>query len=129
MARCTAVKPDGTPCERIVGASQSHCYSHDPSRQAERKRNASRAARSRPNTEVKGIKDALVALADDVLKGKINRGDAAVVNQILNTRLRALSLERDLREHDELEKRLTELERHAERVGTSKGGSRWPDAG
>ena len=37
------------------------------------------------------------------------------MNQILNTRLRALSLERDLREHDELEERLAELKRHAER--------------
>jgi hypothetical protein len=36
------------------------------------------------------------------------------VNQILTTRLRALSLERDLRDHDELEERLAELKRHAE---------------
>ena len=32
MPRCAGSKPDGTPCERIVGASQTYCFSHDPAR-------------------------------------------------------------------------------------------------
>jgi hypothetical protein len=39
MPRCVATKHDGTPCERIVGAAQEYCYSHDPNRADERHRN------------------------------------------------------------------------------------------
>jgi hypothetical protein len=47
MPRCAGNKDDGSPCERIVKASQRYCYSHDPERAEERKRNASRGGRSK----------------------------------------------------------------------------------
>jgi hypothetical protein len=40
MPRCAGKKEDGSPCERIVGASHTYCYSHDPKRAAERRPNA-----------------------------------------------------------------------------------------
>ena len=69
MARCAATKPDGTPCERIVPASQEYCYAHDPRHADKRSRDAAKAGRSAPNTEIKEIKGAVVA------------------NQLINTRL------------------------------------------
>jgi hypothetical protein len=45
-----------------------------------------------------------------VLEGRAERAAAAVGNQILNTQLRAIELERRLHEQDELEERLDELE-------------------
>jgi hypothetical protein len=51
----------------------------------------------------------------------VERSNAAVVNQILNTRLRAIELERKIREQDELEERLAALEQSQEQ----KGGRRW----
>ncbi len=110
MARCGGFKPDGTPCERIVGASQDYCYAHDPARQGERKRNASRAGKSRGNGEIAGLKDQLRKLASDVLDGKVDRSAAAVVNQIINTRARLLEVERRIKETEELEERLEALE-------------------
>ncbi|MDP9479068.1 MAG: hypothetical protein M3R38_25880 [Actinomycetota bacterium] len=82
-----------------------HCYSHDPGRANERRRNASKGGRSggrgRPHTETDGLKTEirdlkkqLEDLARDVLAGTVDRGNAVVVNQILNTRLRLAELER-----------------------------------
>ena len=110
MPRCSGSKPDGTPCERIVGASQTHCHAHDPSRSEQRRRAASKAARSKPNREVAEIKQRLHTLADDVLEGQVARADAAVVSQIYNVLLRTLETERKIREQEELIERLESLE-------------------
>ncbi len=115
MARCLGDKPDDTPCERIIPASQDYCYSHDPARQEERKRNASKAGKSKPNRELQGIKARLSDLADDVLAGRVDRGSAAVAGQLLNTVIRAVSVELKVREQMELEARLEELEAALER--------------
>jgi predicted component of type VI protein secretion system len=83
---------------------------------------ASRAARSKPNREIKGLKKQLEDLASDVLAGRVERGDAVVVNQILNTRARLIELERKIKETEELEARLEQLEQEQEE---QKGGRRW----
>ena len=119
MARCRGEKPDRTPCERIVPASQEYCYSHDPARKEERRRNASKAARSKPSADLREIKTLLKDLIDRVL-GKedteaLGTGPASVANQLINTRLRAVELERKAREVDELEARLEDLEAALER--------------
>ncbi len=114
MARCGSSKADGTPCERIVGASQTYCFAHDPARAGERRRNASKAGRGRPNRELVGIKTLLSDLTDKVLAGDLETGRAAVANQLLNTRLRAVEVERKIKEAEELEERLAALERDAE---------------
>src|SRR5688500_13884851 len=114
MGRCAGKKGDGTPCERIVGSSQQYCYAHDPSYAEDRKRAASKAAkspaRSRYTTEIREIKGRLKDLYAAVLEGRAERAAAAVANQIANTQLRAIELERRVREQDELEDRLDELE-------------------
>jgi hypothetical protein len=56
----------------------------------------------------------------DVLAGDLETGRAAVANQLINTRLRAVELERKIRETEELEARIEALEQLQE------GGSRWP---
>ncbi len=110
MARCSGSKPDGTPCERIVGASQSYCYSHDPGRSGERRRAASKAAKSKPNRELADIKQRLSDLATDVLEGKVDRGKGAVASQVLNVYLRATAIELKVKEVTEFEERLEQLE-------------------
>src|SRR5215212_2122126 len=106
MARCAGRKGDGTPCERIVGASQEYCYAHDPAYASERQRAASKAARSSAKSpEIREIKGLLKDLYAAVLEGKVGRQAAAVANQIANTQLRAIELERRIREHNGLEER------------------------
>ncbi len=125
MPRCAGSKPDGSPCERIVGASQSYCYSHDPDRSGERRRAASKAGKGKPNKEVQSIKGRLEHLADGVLLGTTDRADAAVVSQIWNTYLRAVSVELKAREQLDLIERLEELEALLESQQQQEGTRRW----
>ena len=111
MPRCAAQKRDGAQCTTIVKPSQTYCYQHDPARAAERKRNASRAAKSKPSRELAGIKARLSDLADAVLEGRVNRGVGAVASQILNVYLRAISVETRVKEVQELEERIRALEK------------------
>ena len=110
MARCAGVKRDGGRCAVIVNGSQTHCYQHDPKRAGERRRNASRAAKSKPSRELARIKARLSELADDVLEGRVDRGVGAVASQILNVYLRAISVETKVKEVEELEERIHALE-------------------
>ncbi len=111
MRQCAAIKPDGARCARIVTAEQEYCYSHDPARQAERKRNAARSGKVKASGEIPELKAQLRKLASDVLSGEVDRGAAAVVNQILNTRARLIELERKIKEQEMVEERLEAIER------------------
>ena len=53
-------------------------------------------------------------LADKTLAGEVDRATAAVCGQLLNVKLRALEVGRKLRESEELESRLEELEQALE---------------
>lgn len=122
MPRCAGSKPNGAPCERIVGASQSYCYSHDPSRSEERHRAASKAGRAKPSKEIVAIRGRLSDLADDVLEGRVDRADAAVAGQLLGTVVRAIGTELKVREQLEILERLEALEQMQDQKG---GKSRW----
>ena len=121
MARCAGFKPNGEPCERIVPASQGYCYSHDRNRADERRRAASKAGKSKPNREVADIKRRLSDLAVNVLSGSVDKGVGAVVSQVLNVYLRAVSVELKVKEAEEIEGRLGELET----MLTREKGQRW----
>jgi len=118
MARCEASKPDGSPCERIVSASQTHCYAHDPERSAERRRNASNAAKSKPNKEIVVLKAHLKEIAEDVRTGELEPRQGAVMVQCLNSVRALMVLERDIKEMEELERRLEHIE-------YLQGGRKW----
>jgi hypothetical protein len=93
---------------------REYCYAHDPEYAEERSKTASKAARSpargRSNAEVREIKGRLKDLYEAVLEGRAERAAATVANQIANTQLRAIELERRVREQDELEGHMDELE-------------------
>ena len=110
MRRCGAIKANGERCGRIVGPSQVYCYAHDPSNADKRRRDAAKAGRSSPNTELKEIKASIKELTDRVLSGGVETGPAAIANQLMNTRLRIIELERRWKEIGELEGRLEALE-------------------
>jgi len=58
---------------------------------------ASKAARSKPNRELPSIKALLEDLTERVLSGELATGQAAVANQLINTRLRAIEAERKIK--------------------------------
>ncbi len=110
MPQCSGIKRDGGRCTVVVGPSQTHCYQHDPRRAEDRRRNASKGGKSKGNQSLAKLDRLLEDLAADALGGKVERSVAAVVNQIINTRVRLLEVERKIKETEELEVRLEALE-------------------
>ncbi len=107
---CTATKRDGSPCTLPSYGSSDLCWAHSPETAERRRRGQSRGGRNKPNREIADLKKQLEDLAKNVLEGRVERADAVVVNQILNTRARLIELERKIREQEELEGRLEALE-------------------
>lgn len=113
---CAGIARSGERCTQSVNLGLMYCHHHNPSRPEERKRAASRAGKSKPSRELVSIKRQLQGLADDILSGKVDRSDGAVVSQILNVLLRALEQERRWRELEGIEERLEALEQAAQEV-------------
>ena len=88
MPRCSHTYEDSSQCRRIVSAEQEYCYSHDPARASERRRNAARGGKAKASEEVGRVKARLQALADMVEEGQMERADAAVISQIWGCYLR-----------------------------------------
>jgi hypothetical protein len=122
MAICAGITRGGDRCTQSVSLGQTYCHHHDPSRADERRRAASRAGKSKPSREIVAVKRQLQELADGVLAGSVDRADGAVTSQILNILLRALELERKIREQEVLTERLEVLEEAQKRDAQ---GKRW----
>src|SRR5215213_8642620 len=118
MSTCKATKRDGSPCTLPAQGQQGLCWAHDPANAQKRRRGASRGGRAKANRELPTIKALLEDLTERVLGGDLETGPAAVANQLINTRLRAIETERKIREAEDLEARIEALERAAqEHVG------------
>ena len=116
--RCAGVRPDGSQCERVIGSGSTYCYSHDPTRKEQRKRAAAKAGSTPWNSEVREAKKVLKDLAQGVLDGRFNRGDASVAAQVLGVLARFLEVERKLNEQHNVLERIAELEELANRQST-----------
>ncbi len=114
MAKCTAITRGGTRCKGVAIDGSGYCYAHSPDHAAERRRAArkggKRGGRGRPVVMASEVAEQVQDLSDKVLTGELSRADAAVCGQLLNIKLRALEVGRKLREAEDLEQRLDELE-------------------
>lgn len=118
MPRCTAIKTSGERCQRIVASSSPYCYSHDPSRQAERTKNAATAGRG--SREIRDVKQRLRRLYAALDAGVMDPRRGATLVQVANALLRAVQVEAELNNAAEMEKRLERiaaLERQLRRTG------------
>jgi hypothetical protein len=118
-SQCSAITAVGRRCSARAQAGQEWCYNHDPRRSGERRRNAHAGGRARARrqpSEVARIKKRVEAATSAVLRGELDSGIVAVAFQGFNVLLRAMELERRLRD-DAFEERLNELEERARRSG------------
>jgi hypothetical protein len=123
MAVCAGYKRDGTRCTVTVEPPQTHCWWHDPDNTEARRRAASKGGRAKANRELPTIKALLEDLTERVLSGELETGRAAVANQLISTRLRAIEQERKNKEAEDLEARIEALET---KLGQPmKGVRRW----
>ena len=123
--QCTAITRNGERC--TLAASEPHglCWAHDPKNAEKRRRGASRGGKAKANRELPTIKAKLEDLTERVLAGDLLPSPAAVANQLINTRLRAIEQERKNRETADLEARIEALERSQRR---EKGVRPWRGA-
>jgi hypothetical protein len=114
MARCAGITAAGDRCKAEAIPDEQWCWNHHPDHEQARRRRASkggkRGGRGRPQRETEDIKTLLEDLTERVLSGDLETSRAAVANQLINTRLRAIEQERKMRELEELEERLEALE-------------------
>lgn len=113
--RCSAITKGGSRC-KLQATHGSYCFSHAPETADERHRRARRGGktggRGRGSAELSEIQALLKYLTSSVINIEMSSGVAAVACQLLNTRLRAVEVERRVREADELESRIRDLEDH-----------------
>ena len=127
MAKCSGITQVGTACKGIPINGSQWCYVHHPDHAEERRRHGSkggkRGGRGRPQAELSDVKRRLSDLVEDVLEGRKDRGDAAVVGQLLNTYIRAVGVELKVREQLEVVERLEALEEglRAQNGGYNRG--------
>lgn len=119
---CVGTKRDGRPCTLPSNGLSGLCWAHDPANAEKRRRGQSRGGKNKPSRELQAIKIKLSDLADDVLAGKVDRANAAVAGQLLNTVIRAVGVELKVREQLELIERLEAVERL---LGAENEGRRW----
>ena len=115
MVRCGFIEGNGDRCKGTATGPHGLCWAHDPENAEKRRGMASRAARAKPNRELRDLKVLLSDLTERVLGGDLPTGPASVANQLINTRLRAIEQERKNRETEDLEARIEALERTHER--------------
>jgi hypothetical protein len=96
LATCSAIARSGERCKGVAIDGSGLCYAHHPdhveSRRRAARRGGKRGGRGRPVAEISELKRRFEELAEDVLDGKLDRGDAAVVGQLLNYAVRAVAV-------------------------------------
>ncbi len=97
--------------------SNGLCWAHSPELKERRRRGQSRGGKSKASKDLADLKRLVMALAEDVLTGTVDRADAAVAGQLYNTAIRATSEGVRARESEEYEQRLRAIE---ERVSAPK---------
>src|SRR5215210_2365398 len=115
MARCSAVKRDGSRCTLPVTGQHGLCWAHDPSNAERRRRTASKGGRSKTQKAVKTLHELLEDLTTRVIDGKLETSRGSVANQLITTRIKLFEYERRMRETEELEDRIGQLEEQHDR--------------
>jgi hypothetical protein len=114
---CTATTQYGRPCRHQPQPGKDVCWSHDPENAAQRVRNARAgglAVHSPASIELQELKDELKALIRDVKDGKTPPNVASVLAQLFNVLLRGVEQDRRIRELDDIEERLHQIEERTE---------------
>lgn len=132
--RCSAITKAGERCKGDA-THGSYCWSHAPETAELRKRNASRGGRSGGNGRTSGtsemveVKREIRRVIRNVQIGEVDRGVGAVAFQGYNCLLKALEIERKIKEQEEVLERIEVLEeRQRAEAGAAKSygqSARW----
>ncbi len=127
MSSCSGITAAGARCKGIAIDGSDYCYVHSPEHADARRRSARkgglRAGRGRPVVNLSNLKQRFEELAEDVIDGKVDRGNAAVAGQLLNYSVGAIRAGLKAKEVEELEGRLEALE-ESDRVARDSESTR-----
>src|SRR4051812_27515641 len=119
--RCTAITRGGGRC-KLDATSGSYCWSHAPENAQARRQRGRRGGKARGASELAEVKREIRSVVTGVLEGQVERGVGAVVFQGYNTLLKAVEVERCIREEEELLARIEQLGQGKEKKGGSRRG-------
>jgi hypothetical protein len=126
LAKCSGITRAGTACKGMPIDDSQWCYAHHPDHAHERRRHGARGGkrggRARPQTELAALKAEVRAVIEEVRSGDLDKGVGAVLGQLYNVLLKAMSVGLDVEERLEL---LTRMEALEEALASRKdrGGS------
>ena len=128
MSLCAGIRADGGRCGAQAMHGSTFCIGHDPEQADAHRRRASkggkRGGRGRPSSDLQRLQHRFEELADQVLRGEVERGIGAVVGPLLNGARACFRDTLSAREQEELVARLEEIEEAlAMRKGNDKGGA------
>ena len=115
--RCEGTKSDGSPCERMVGDNVRWCWNHDPVHARQRRELASHAAKSKRDPQITELNSRVREVLDQTLTGEVDRADASVFFQGAGVLIRGIEQARKVRETDELEQRVADLQQRMRGTG------------
>jgi len=104
------LKRDGNRCSGRVPEGKYYCWFHDPEHEGKRRRIASRAGKGNRARLSKNLHARLDELIEQVVGGELEPYPGSVAGQLVRTKLALMEYERKLKETQELEDRLEELE-------------------
>ncbi|MBV9453369.1 MAG: hypothetical protein JOZ19_04515 [Rubrobacter sp.] len=107
--RCDGITRGGERC-KLDATNGSYCWNHAPETAEARKKRGRRGGKARGAGELAEIKRSIREVVECVYAGTIERGVGAVAFQGYNVLLKAVEVERRIRETCELEERLALLE-------------------
>lgn len=109
--RCSFIKANGERCGGAATGSQGCCWAHAPENAEQRRRQASRAARSKGNREVAVLKGEIKALIVDIKAKDLDRNDGAAMLQGYRVLASYIELERRVAETDQPAAEIESLKR------------------
>jgi hypothetical protein len=118
VAKCPAITRSGEACKGIPIDDSGYCYAHHPDHAQERRaygsKGGKRGGRGRPQAELEDIKATLYRIASEIENGEIDTRTGAVLVQVFNSIRGCVEDQRKIKETEELEARLSELEEQLE---------------
>ncbi len=127
--RCAAITRAGGRC-KSVATEGTYCWNHAPEKVEARKQRASRGGKTGGNGRSSGLSETgeakrwIKGLVARLLKGEVERDVATAAFQGINVLARYIELERKIKETEDLEERLVELE-NAQPLANGRVRSPW----
>jgi hypothetical protein len=109
MSQCSVTKPNGERCKRTADGPEGYCWSHDPKKAGERRRNASKAATAKADREIRETKAEIRKLVRLVREEDFDVSKANSINRLYQTLLQYIVVERGVYREDDLAQRIREL--------------------